>query len=288
MTNNTIYIIQNHLYWIDNKISKDEIQKTKSKLRNENPFTCIKIDQIKQTLGYKLRHKDFFSAEDYEKITFLDLNLSRTAIDLDFVKYCINLEEIYISGFKVENLDFLEHNIKLKKIIANNNNISNIEALKFHNELEILNIENNPSCSLKPIFNLKKIKKLEIGLIDTEIHVLNILKNNPICELKYIIEGGVTNFKKFIFPYYQLIISKNEIQININIEGVEDTSSFPIETRIPENLLENKEYSEKIKNNLVKDISNRLEIILDKPFSFDDNNSYTFGYSYHLGYTYKL
>lgn len=97
--------------------------------------------------------------------------------------------------------------------------------------------------------------------------------------MKYIIEGGKINFEDFTFPYYQLIITKNEIQINIDIEGVEDTSSYPTETRIPENLLENKEYSKKMTNNLIKEVSKRLEEILVKPIPFDVNNSISFGYS---------
>ena len=106
--------------------------------------------------------------------------------------------------------------------------------------------------------------------------------------VKYIIEGGKTDFINYHFPYYQLIISKNENQIEIHLEGVEDTSSWPTETKIPENLLENIEYSEKLMNNLSKDIINRLEIIVGKKITFDFNNSYTFGYSYHLNYVHKL
>jgi hypothetical protein len=52
--------------------------------------------------------------------------------------------------------------------------------------------------------------------------------------------------------------------------------------------LENKEYSEKLMNNLSKAISKRLEIIVGKKITFDFNNSYTFGSSYHLNYVHKL
>jgi hypothetical protein len=72
------------------------------------------------------------------------------------------------------------------------------------------------------------------------------------------------------------------------LEGVDDTSSWPTETKIPENLLENNEYSQKILDRVYKDVSDRLEIILEKPIVFDYENSYSFGYSYHLNYIHKL
>jgi hypothetical protein len=288
MDDYTKYIILSHLHWIEQGITRESITNSYNEIKNKDIFSGVNMRQIQENIGYKVNYKEVITESDYEKINFLWLSLSCKSIDLSFVKFCNNLEEINISCFNEVNLDALKDNITLKKIIANSNKISNIEVLYDHNELEFINIDDNPSISIKPISHLKKIKELRVGLIDNEIDALNILKNNSICKLKYIIEGGKLNFEDFTFPYYQLLITKNEFQIEINIEGVEDTSSWPTEIKIPKNLLKNNEYSEKMMTILIKEISNRLEIILEKQITFDIYNSYSFGYSYHLNYTHIL
>ena len=190
--------------------------------------------------------------------------------------------------FKLENLEAFRENRLLKKISASNNNIANIEALFEHHNLEHLILENTPPLSLKPIAHLTKIKTLDIGLIDDESYVLNFVKLNSNCKVNYIINGGPTDFENFIFNYYQIIIKKTENQIEIDIEGVETTTVFPIETKIPEYLLKDKLYFEKLINSLINELTNRLEIILEKKISIDKENTYTFGESYHLHCNYEL
>jgi len=63
--------------------------------------------KVQEILDYKLQFKDFFSASDYEKITFLWTQLSDDDIDLSFLKYCINLEEVNISCYNETNLESL-------------------------------------------------------------------------------------------------------------------------------------------------------------------------------------
>jgi hypothetical protein len=288
MDDYTKYIILSHLNWIEKGMTEEEIYKSYKEIKDKDVFSGVNMHQIQENMGYKVNYKEVITASDYDKIKFLWLTLSRYSIDLSFVKLCTNLEEINIGCFDEVNLTSLKDNIKLKKIIANDNKITNIEALYTHTDLEYINIENNPCCSIKPIAHLKKIKELEVGLINDETDALNIIKNNPICKVKYIIKGGETDFENFIFPYYQLIITKDENQIEIHIEGVEETSSWPTETRILENLLENKEYSKKMIKHLSVDMSKRLEFILGKQITIDFDNSYSFGTSYHLNYIHKL
>ena len=288
MDDYTKYILLSHLHWIEMGINKEEIIKSYNEIKDKDIFSGVKMHQIQENMGYKVNYKEVITASDYDKITNLWLSLSRVNIDLSFVKFCSNLEEINIGCFDQVNLDVLKENVKLKKIIANGNKIDNIEALFCHSDLEYLNIEDNPCCSIKPIAHLKKIKELKVGLIDDEMDALNLLKNNSTRCMIYLIEGGKTDFENFIFPYFYLLITKDEYQIDIHIEGVNDNSSYPTETRIPEDLLQNKEYSEKLLNNLIKEVTKRLEIILGKKIIFDFNNFYTFGYSYHLNYIHKL
>lgn len=288
MDNYTKYIILSHLHWTEKGVTEEEICNSYRKLKNKDIFSSVNMQQIQENIGYQINYNDIINASDYEKIKSLWLSLSSSSIDLSFVKFCSNLEEINIGCFDEINLDALKENVKLKKIIANGNKITNIEALYTHSDLEFINIEDNPCFSIKPIAHLKKIRELNVGLVDDERDALNILKNNPICTMTYLIKGGQIGFDNLNIPYYQLIITKDENQIEIHLEGVEETSSFPKETRIPESLLNNDEFFEEITKQIKKEVSDRLEIIAEEPIIFDYKNCYTFGYSYHLNYVHKL
>lgn len=105
---------------------------------------------------------------------------------------------------------------------------------------------------------------LVIGLIDDESYALNYVKLNSSCLVYYIIKGGPIDFENFIFNYDQVFIEKNENQIEIQIEGVEDIEYYPTATKIPECLINDKLYYEKLINSLIDKLSYRLEIILDR------------------------
>ena len=288
MDDYTRYIILSHIYWSENEITLEKLKEVASEIKGKDIFMQVDAQKVNLKLGYKILYKEEISIEDYQKIKFLSFNFSNKIINLSFVKYCSNLEEVDVNCFKLENLEVFRENKLLKKITARNNSIANIEALFEHHNLEHLILDNNPPLSLKPIAHLTKINTLDICLIDDESYVLNFVKLNSNCKVNYIINGGPTDFENFIFNYYQIIIKKTENQIEIDIEGVETTTVFPIETKIPEYLLKDKLYVEKLINSLINELTNRLEIILDKKISIDKENIYTFGESYHLHCNYEL
>ena len=288
MDDYTRYTILSHIYWSENEITLEKLKEVASEIKGKDIFMQVDAQKVNLKLGYKILYKEEISIEDYQKIKFLSFNFSNKIIDLSFVKYCSNLEEVDVNCFKLENLEAFKENKLLKKITARNNSIANIEALFEHHNLEHLILDNNPPLSLKPIAHLTKINTLDICLIDDESYVLNFVKLNSNCKVNYIINGGPTDFENFIFNYYQIIIKKTENQIEIDIEGVETTTVFPIETKIPEYLLKDKLYFEKLINSLINELTNRLEIILEKKISIDKENTYTFGESYHLHCNYEL
>jgi hypothetical protein len=51
--------------------------------------------------------------------------------------------------------------------------------------------------------------------MEDEIDTLIILKNNPICNMNYMVSESATDFDKFSFPFFYIIINKNEIQISL-------------------------------------------------------------------------
>lgn len=288
MDDYTRYIILSHIYWSENGITLEKLKEVASEIKGKDIFMQVDAQKVNLKLGYKILYKEEISIEDYQKIKFLSFNFSNKIIDLSFVKYCSNLEEVDVNCFKLENLEAFKENKLLKKITARNNSIANIETLFEHHNLEHLILDNNPPLSLKPIAHLTKIKTLDICLIDDESYVLNFVKLNSNCKVNYIINGGPTDFENFIFNYYQIIIEKTENQIEIDIEGVEDVVNYPLETKIPEHLQEDKLYYERFINSLINEITNRLEIILDKKVNLNLDETYSFGYSYHMHSSYKL
>ena len=143
MDDYTKYIILSHLHWSEKGMIEEDIYNSYRELKDKDIFSSVNMRQIQENIGHKVNYKEVITASDYEKIKFLWLSLSSVNIDLSFVKFCSNLEEINIGCFDEVNLDALKDNIKLKKIIANGNKISNIEALYIHNDLEYINIEDN-------------------------------------------------------------------------------------------------------------------------------------------------
>jgi len=265
MDDYTKYILLSHLHWIEKGITEEEISKSYTEIKDKDIFSGVKMHQIQENLGYKVNYKEVITALDYKKIKFLWLSLSSSKIDLSFVKFCTNLEAINIGCFDEINLDALKENTKLKHIIANGNKIENIEALYAHNNLEVLNIENNPSCSLKPVAHLKNLKKIEVDLIEDEIDALMILRNNPICDIDYLVSGSTMVFEKFNFPFYHIIIHKNESQISFIIEAIEKAEKFTQELRFPKELVLLQSFKDKYLDAVKKDLISRLEIITGTP-----------------------
>lgn len=263
MEDYTKYIILSHLHWIEKGITEEEISKSYTEIKDKDIFSGVKMHQIQENMGYKVNYKEVITASDYEKIKFLWLSLSSSKIDLSFVKFCTNLEEINIGCFDEVNLDVLKENTKLKRIIANGNTLQNISALYTHSNLEVLNIENNPCCSIKPIAHLKNLKKIDVDLIDDEIDALMILKNNPICNMDYLVSGSATDFEKFNFPYFHIIIHKNETQISFAVEAIEKAEKFTQELKFPKELVLLQTFQDKYLDAVKKDLISRLEIITE-------------------------
>ena len=261
MDDYTKYILLSHLHWIENGITEEEISKSYTEIKNKDIFSGVKMNQIQESMGYKVNYKEVITTIDYEKIKFLWLSLSSSKIDLSFVKFCTNLEEINIGCFDEVNLDVLRENTKLKHIIANGNKLENIEALYTHTNLEVLNIENNPCCSLKPISHLKNLKEIYVDLIKDEIDALMILKNNTDCKIGYLIKGSEIDLEKFKFPYLHVNIDKTESQIRFTIEGLDKADKFCEELKFPEELVLLKSFKDKYYSAAKKELINRLEVI---------------------------
>lgn len=282
------YILLSHLHWLEKGITEEEISKSYTEIKGQDIFSGVKMHQIQENLGYKVNYKEVITTSDYEKIKFLWLNLSSSKIDLSFVKFCTNLEEINIGCFDEVNLDALIENTKLKQIIANGNKIENINALYAHSDLEVLNIENNRCCSLKPIAHLKNLKKIDVDIIDNEIDALMIIKNNLICNMDYLVSGNATDFEKFNFPFYHVIIHKNETQISFAIEAIEKADKFTQELKFPKELVLLQTFKDKYRDAVKKDLISRIEIITEAPVSINLEELVYYQDNYMFEYTHFI
>lgn len=279
----TNYIILNHLYWAENNITKEEIYEIGNKTKND-VFCNPSMFQIQEYLNYKLDNKKIISASDFEKISFLWTHLSHTEIDLSILKHCINLEEINISCKNLINLEALRHNTKLKKIIAHSNKITSLEALQNHIDLEDLNLDYNPCVSVKPIAHLQKLTNLQFGLIDNETDVLHILRNNPVCTVNYLLKGDDLDFENFTFPYYNMLIIKNESKIKFTLLAIEDAHPESSMIEIPKPLTDNEKYVEKKNKKLFQEMSSRLEKITQKKTIIDQEKTHFYWDYYQFNY----
>lgn len=293
MDSNTKDIIQNHLYWIENGLTKEDISKIQSLITNEDPFQNVTMKKMQKEMGGQIKYNDTLLSSDYEKITFLYLNYSEYVLDLSFLKYCVNLEEIKFGNQKLKNLDILTDLENIRIIDASSNEIENIDMLYAFKNLEKLNLQYNPILSLKPIAHLNQLKEIKIDEINDEKWVFQILQNNKICSIDYIIKGGILDYENFIFPKYHIGLSMKEDFISIFLTGMNDNYKYcyseedPID--FPDKLVSQPDFYERHLNKIKQETAERLAIILeDKIQIFDlqlyfSREKYSFEYTHFFG-----
>jgi hypothetical protein len=117
MDDYTRYTILSHIYWSENEITLEKLKEVASEIKGKDIFMQVDAQKVNLKLGYKILYKEDITLEDYQKIKFLSFNFSNKIIDLSFVKYCSNLEEVDVNCFKLENLEVFRENKLLKKTL---------------------------------------------------------------------------------------------------------------------------------------------------------------------------
>lgn len=292
MNEYTKYIILMHLHWIKKGFTKQDISKIHNLVTSEDPFQNVTMKKMQKEMGGQIEYKDSLQSSDFDKITFLYLNYSERVLDLSFLKYCVNLEEIVISNQKLKNLNALENLEKIKIIDASSNEIENIDILYSFNNLEEINLEYNPILSLKSITHLNKLKYIKIDEIRNEKEIFQLLRNNKNCSIDYIIKGVNLDYENFIFPKYHIGFSRNESTIKFFMIGMNDnyknssSSSFPI--NFPENLISQADFYDRYILKIKKETKERLEAILGMEIQingakmFYDKDLYSFSYEHKI------
>ena len=266
----TKYIIQNHLYWIENGLTKEDIRKIHSEVWDEHIFDNVTMKRIHTKKGYAIPQKEIIEASDFEKITYLYLDYAEFILDLSFLKYCTNLEEIKMPYQNLKSLEVIANLEKIKKIDVGYNNIENINCLYAMSNLEELRIENNP---------------IEIDTIIDENEVLHIIKNNNICSIKYILNGNEIDFENLLFPKYLVIISKIENSLSIILEARTHDNDLNSTIYFPETLANQDYFIDFYINKINQITKERLEKIVGT--SIEINKSELLRYVDLFSFQYK-
>jgi Leucine-rich repeat (LRR) protein len=175
MNDNTKYIILMHLHWIEKGFTKEDVKKIHNLVTTEDPFQNVTMNKMQKEMRGQIKYKDPLLTSDFEKITFLYLNYSEHLLDLSFLKYCVNLEEIKFGRQKLKNLKAIENLENIRFIDASSNEIENIDVLYAFTNLKKIDLEYNLILSLMPIAHLSKLKEIIIDKIDDEKWVFQIL-----------------------------------------------------------------------------------------------------------------
>lgn len=284
----TKYIIQNHLYWIENGFTKEDIRKIHNEVWDEHIFDNVTMKRIQKKKGYSIAHKEIIEASDFEKITYLYLDYAEHILDLSFLKYCTNLEEIKMPYQKLKNLEELANLEKIRKINANYNYINNIDCLYAMSNLEELKIESNPIDSLLAIRHLKKLNKIEIDTIKDENEVFHILKNNNNCSINYILKGGDIDFENLIFPKYLVNISKKENSISLVLEARTNDNDLNSTIYFPEALANQDHFIDYYIDKIKQMTTERLEKILGNSFEINKSKLLRYTDIFSLQYDHDI
>ena len=289
MEDYTKYIILSHLHWIEKGFTTKDISKIHQLLTSEDPFQNVTMKIMQKEMGGQIEYKDALLSSDFEKITFLYLSYSEHVLDLSFLKYCVNLEEIKMPHQKLKSLEVLANLEQIKKIDASFNDIENINCLYALKNLEEINLENNPVTSLQPIKHLNKLTKINIDKIEDENEVFQILKNNDNCSIKYILKGDSIDFDKFIFPNYFIYISKQQNQISIFMESRNEEFERDSSLDFPLELFNQSAFNDNYIAKIKMEVINRIDkiyggsAIVNNSKLFRDNEFYWLDYTHIFG-----
>ena len=126
-------IINRHLSWISQGYSFRGIEAIRTELQQFSNSLTIGTRKIHECIGGRL--SPFFQ-EELGKLTYLFIEDEDFDGDLNFLKYCPNLRQLYISGK------------------ASSNKISSLEPIRGLKQLELLNLRDQDIYELDALTGL--------------------------------------------------------------------------------------------------------------------------------------
>ena len=217
LSETTKHLLSQHLHWI--KIGYDPIKLNEvvNTINKENLFSATRLHQIERKIGSPTNID--FKLEELGKLTYLYPCLINFDGNLNFLKYCVNVEEIDLSCLDLKDISDLVHLKKLINLNLCSNEIDSIDALANMEYLEEIDLTYCKPVSLKPLLKHKKIKNIKLEEIENEADLLEIISNQEECSAEYIVKNN-TELNGLTFPKYLVFINLYKDNLNITMSSL--------------------------------------------------------------------
>lgn len=217
LSETTKHLLSQHLHWI--KIGYDPIKLNEvvNTINKENLFSATRLHQIERKIGSPTNID--FKLEELGKLTYLYPCLINFDGNLNFLKYCVNVEEIDLSCLDLKDISDLVHLKKLINLNLCSNEIDSIDALANMEYLEEIDLTYCKPVSLKPLLKHKKIKNIQLEEIENEADILEIISNQEECSAEYIIKNS-TELHGLTFPKYWVFIKLKKETLTISMSSL--------------------------------------------------------------------
>lgn len=176
-----------NLHWQELDWNFDDIMQIRSQLRDIDPFQDISINEIHSEIT-KSEVKNVASHLEFKRLKYLYLDEADFEGDLTFLKYCFNLEYLFILGIsvntKIKDLTPISNLVQLQYLHLEYHDIEDITPLKNLINLKHLHLRDNPIKSIEPVCNLKNLKEANFTYAN-EKSIIKLLKHSPVAQVKF-------------------------------------------------------------------------------------------------------
>lgn len=280
-TNN---LLAQHLHWVNNGYDVIKINDVIKAIRNENPISCISLSQLESKIGKQ--NNTVFDKNELKKITYLFPKFINFDCNLNFLKYCENLEVIDLSSLEIVDISDLSHLKNLTKLNLSSTKIESIEALSNLDKLVELNIQDCIPVSLKPLINHKNLNTILIDDIENEDDILEIISNQQECISVYVIKNN-TDLNRFSFPKYWLYVKIDKDNLTVEMKSLM-TDKWGSLCEFPSEMLEDVSFMDEYMELLNSELDKRINAILKSNFEILNETKYYNNEEIELGVQLKI
>jgi len=280
----TNYLLAQHLHWVNNGYDLGKINDVIKAVRNENPISCISLSQLESKIGKQ--NNTVFDKNELKKLTYLFPKFINFDCNLNFLKYCENLEVIDLSSLEIVDISDLSHLKNLTKLNLSSTKIESIEALSNLDKLVELNIQDCIPVSLKPLINHKNLNTILIDDIENEDDILEIISNQQECISVYVIKNN-TDLNRFSFPKYWLYVKLDKDNLTVEMKSLM-TDKWGSLCEFPSEMLEDVSFMDEYMELLNSELDKRINAILKSNFEILNETKYYNNEEIELGVQLKI
>ena len=281
---NTTYLLAQHLHWVNNGYDLGKINDVIKAIRNENPISCISLSQLESKIGKQ--NNTVFDKNELKKLTYLFPKFINFDCNLNFLKYCENIEVIDLSSLDIVDTSDLSHLKNLTKLNLSSTKIESIEALSKLDKLVELNIQDCIPVSLKPLINHKNLNTILIDDIENEDDILEIISNQQECISVYVIKNN-TDLNRFSFPKYWLYVKLDKDNLTVEMKSLM-TDKWGSLCEFPSEMLEDVCFMDEYMELLNSELDKRVNAILKSNFEILNEQKYYNNEEIELGVQLKI